>query len=110
MRSLAEQMAEIGVILLMFGVGLQFHLEELLAVRRIAVPGAHRPRASWPPRSATASRSPLGWSWQGGVIFGMALSVASTVVLVRVLADHRDLHTQTGHIAWAGWWSKTSSR
>ena len=98
---LAEQMAEIGVILLMFGVGLQFHVEELLAVRRIAVPGAIV-------RSVAASALgyaiaiAAGWSWQGAVIFGIALSVASTVVLVRVLADHRDLHTQTGHIA-VGW-------
>ena len=99
--ALAEQMAEIGVILLMFGVGLQFHVEELLAVRRIAVPGAIV-------RSAAASALgyaiaiAAGWSWQGAVIFGIALSVASTVVLVRVLAAHRDLHTQTGHIA-VGW-------
>jgi CPA2 family monovalent cation:H+ antiporter-2 len=99
--ALAEQMAEIGVILLMFGVGLQFHIEELLAVRRVAVPGAIV-------RSLAASvlgyaiAIAAGWSWQGAVIFGIALSVASTVVLVRVLADHRDLHTQTGHIA-VGW-------
>jgi CPA2 family monovalent cation:H+ antiporter-2 len=98
---LAEQMAEIGVILLMFGVGLQFHVEELLAVRRIAVPGAIV-------RSVAASvlgyaiAMAAGWGWQGAVIFGIALSVASTVVLIRVLADHRDLHTPTGHIA-VGW-------
>ena len=99
--SMAEQIAEIGVILLMFGVGLQFHVEELLAVRRVAVPGALV-------RCAVASALgygigiSAGWSWQGAVIFGIALSVASTVVLIRVLADHRDLHTPTGHIA-VGW-------
>ncbi len=98
---LAEQMAEVGVILLMFGVGLQFHVRELLAVRRIAVPGAIV-------RSGVATvlgygiAITAGWTWQGALIFGLALSVASTVVLIRVLADHRDLHTQTGHIA-VGW-------
>jgi CPA2 family monovalent cation:H+ antiporter-2 len=98
---LAEQMAEIGVILLMFGVGLQFHLDELLAVRRVAVPGAVA-------QSATATvlgtgvALAYGWDWRAGLVFGLALSVASTVVLTRVLSDNRDLHTPTGHIA-VGW-------
>src|SRR6185295_2883682 len=78
---LAEQLAEIGVILLMFGVGLQFHIEELLAVRRVAVPGAMAQSAF-----ATALGALLGyaagWNWSAGIVFGMALSVASTVVLV----------------------------
>jgi CPA2 family monovalent cation:H+ antiporter-2 len=99
--SMAEQLAEIGVILLMFGVGLQFHLDELLAVRRVAVPGAIA-------QSATATALGMGlayafgWPWSAGLVFGMALAVASTVVLVRVLADNNDLHTQAGHIA-VGW-------
>ena len=99
--SMAEQLAEIGVILLMFGVGLQFHLDELLAVRRVAIPGAIA-------QSAVATVLGMGlayvfgWAWTAGLVFGMALAVASTVVLVRVLADNNDLHTQAGHIA-VGW-------
>ena len=90
--SLAEQLAEIGVILLMFGVGLQFHLEELLAVRRVAVPGAVAQSAVATALGALVARA-FGWDWSAGLIFGMALAVASTVVLVRVLADNNDLHT-----------------
>ena len=99
--SLAEQLAEIGVILLMFGVGLQFHVEELLAVRRVAVPGALA-------QSAVATVLGLavaqwfGWSWSAGLVFGMSLAVASTVVLIRVLSDNHALHTPAGHIA-VGW-------
>jgi CPA2 family monovalent cation:H+ antiporter-2 len=99
--ALAEQLAEIGVILLMFGVGLQFHIHELLAVRRVAVPGAIAQSLVATILGAVLARW-LGWEWTAGVIFGMALAVASTVVLVRVLADHNDLHTQPGHIA-VGW-------
>jgi CPA2 family monovalent cation:H+ antiporter-2 len=100
-QHLAEQLAEIGVILLMFGVGLQFHIEELLAVRRIAIPGA-----VFQSLVATALGALLavsaGWSWSAGIVFGIALSVASTVVLIRVLSDNRALHTPAGHIA-VGW-------
>jgi len=99
--SLSEQLAEIGVILLMFGVGLQFHLDELLAVRGVAVPGAIVQSGAATLLGALLARS-LGWEWSAGVIFGIALSVASTVVLIRVLADNNDLHTQPGHIA-VGW-------
>ena len=86
----------------MFGVGLQFHLEELLAVRRVAIPGAvaqsaGRDRAR---RAARARRS--AGAGRPGIVFGLALSVASTVVLIRVLADNNDLHTPAGHIA-VGW-------
>jgi CPA2 family monovalent cation:H+ antiporter-2 len=98
---LATQLAEIGVILLMFGVGMQFHLEELLAVRRIAIPGALAQSAVATLLGTLLARS-LGWSWPSGLIFGMALAVASTVVLIRVLADHNDLHTRAGHVA-VGW-------
>jgi CPA2 family monovalent cation:H+ antiporter-2 len=99
--ALAEQMAEIGVILLMFGVGLQFHVEELLAVRHVAVPGAVAQSAVATVLGALLARS-LGWDWPAGLVFGMALAVASTVVLVRVLADNNDLHTRAGHVA-VGW-------
>jgi CPA2 family monovalent cation:H+ antiporter-2 len=100
-RHLAEQLAEIGVILLMFGVGLQLHVEDLLAVRKVAIPGAVVQSLV-----ATAIGAFIahlnGWGWSAGVVFGVGLSVASTVVLVRVLADNRQLHTPTGHIA-IGW-------
>jgi CPA2 family monovalent cation:H+ antiporter-2 len=98
---MAEQLAEIGVILLMFGVGLQFHVEELLAVRRVAIPGAIVQSAVATALGAWLAHS-IGWSWPAGIIFGIALAVASTVVLVRVLADHNALHTPAGHIA-VGW-------
>jgi CPA2 family monovalent cation:H+ antiporter-2 len=98
---MAEQLAEIGVILLMFGVGLQFHLEELLAVRRVAIPGAVLQSLVATGLGWTVARA-FGWDSAAGIVFGIALSVASTVVLIRVLADNRDLHTRTGHIA-VGW-------
>jgi CPA2 family monovalent cation:H+ antiporter-2 len=98
---LAEQLAEVGVILLMFGVGLQFHVEELLAVRRVAIPGAVAQSALATILGALLVRA-FGWSWRSGIVFGIALSVASTVVLIRVLADNNALHTRAGHIA-VGW-------
>jgi CPA2 family monovalent cation:H+ antiporter-2 len=98
---LAEQLAEIGVILLMFGVGLQFHVEELLAVRRVAVPGAIAQSVAATALGAVIAHA-FGWNWTAGIVFGIALSVASTVVLIRVLADNHDLHSPTGHIA-VGW-------
>jgi CPA2 family monovalent cation:H+ antiporter-2 len=98
---IAEQFAEIGVILLMFGVGLQFHLEELLAVRRVAIPGAIVQSAVATALGAVAAHF-LGWTWPAAIVFGLTMSVASTVVLIRVLSDHRQLHTQPGHIA-VGW-------
>jgi K+:H+ antiporter len=99
--TLAEQLSEIGVILLMFGVGLQLHVEELLAVRRVAIPGAIGQSAVATGLGALIAWM-FGWTWAAGIIFGMALSVASTVVLIRILSDHRDLHTPVGHIA-VGW-------
>ena len=98
---LAEQLAEIGVILLMFGVGLQFDIDELLAVRRVAIPGAAAGIASATLLGASAAHA-FGWDWTASVVFGLTLSVASTVVLVRVLSDSRQLHTSSGHIA-VGW-------
>jgi CPA2 family monovalent cation:H+ antiporter-2 len=98
---MAEQLAELGVVLLMFGVGLQFHLKELLDVRRVAVPGAVAQSVVATGLGALLAHA-FGWGWTGSVVFGIALSVASTVVLVRVLSDNHDLHTPTGHIA-VGW-------
>lgn len=100
-RHLAEQLAEVGVILLMFGVGLQFHLKELLEVRRVAVPGAICQILVATLLGCLVVRG-LGGSWPTGIVFGVAISVASTVVLVRVLTDNNDLHTPSGHIA-VGW-------
>src|SRR6188508_452416 len=83
---LAEQLAEVGVILLMFGVGLQFHLEELLAVRRVAIPGALAGMTVAAALGAVTAHL-AGWPWNAALVFGLTLSVASTVVLVRVLSD-----------------------
>jgi monovalent cation:H+ antiporter-2, CPA2 family len=100
-RFLAEQFAEIGIILLMFGVGLQFHLKELLEVRRVALPGALCQSAVATALCCLVARW-IGWSWSAGIVFGFAVSVASTVVLLRVLVDNNELHTPAGHIA-VGW-------
>src|SRR5688572_26596093 len=70
--ALAEQLAEIGVILLMFGVGLQFHISELLAVRRIAIPGAVAQSAIATILGAALAHA-FGWEWSAGLVFGMAL-------------------------------------
>ncbi len=100
-RHVAEQLAEVGVILLMFGVGLQLHLEDLLAVKRVAIPGAiFQSLVATAIGAFVVDRA--GWGLSAGIVYGVALSVASTVVLVRVLSDNRQLHTPTGHIA-VGW-------
>jgi CPA2 family monovalent cation:H+ antiporter-2 len=100
-QTLASELAEIGVILLMFGVGLHFSLEDLLSVKSIAVPGAivqivcatllGMGLAHW-----------LGWTKSAGLVFGLALSVASTVVLLRALQERRLVETERGRIA-VGW-------
>lgn len=100
-HELAEQLAEIGVILLMFGVGLHFHLKDLLAVRRIAIPGA-LVQSVVATGLGLAAAQVFGWGASAGLVFGLAISVASTVVLTRVLADNNELHTPIGHIA-VGW-------
>ncbi len=100
-RAVAEQFAEIGVILLLFGIGLRFHLRELVAVWRVAVPGALIQSTLSTTVLALLLRL-LGWNWISGIILGMAISVASTVVMALVLAERRDLHTQIGYIA-IGW-------
>jgi len=100
-QGIANELAEIGVILLMFGVGLHFSLEDLLSVGRIAIPGAIAQIAV-----ATALGMGLawwlGWSMSAGVVFGLALSVASTVVLLRAMQERRLLETERGRIA-VGW-------
>ena len=99
--ALASQLAEVGVVLLMFGVGLHFHLRDLLAVKGIALPGALI-------QSGVATLLGLGlglaegWPIAQGLVLGMALSVASTVVLLRVLEEHDLLSTPAGHAA-IGW-------
>ena len=97
----ASQCAEIGIILLMFGVGLHFHLKDLLAVQRIVLPGAAAQIGAATLLGMVVSHG-FGWSWAAGAVFGMAISVASTVVLTRVLSDNKALHTTTGHVA-LGW-------
>jgi CPA2 family monovalent cation:H+ antiporter-2 len=98
---LASQLAEIGVILLMFGVGLHFSLKDLLAVRSIAVPGALG-QSTAATLACTGLAIAVGWTWQTGLILGIAVSVASTVVLLRALMDHGGIDTPEGHAA-VGW-------
>ena len=100
-RAIAEQFAEIGVILLLFGIGLRFHLRELIAVWRIALPGALI-QSTVSTVALAGVLKLLGWTWTSGLILGMAISVASTVVMALVLAEWRDLHARIGHIA-IGW-------
>ena len=99
--NLAAELAEIGVILLMFGVGLHFSLRDLLSVRRIAVPGAVV-QIGVATAMGMGLAALLGWSMLAGFIFGLALSVASTVVLLRALESRNLLHTDRGRIA-VGW-------
>ncbi|MBN8940310.1 MAG: Kef family K(+) transporter [Rhizobiales bacterium] len=100
-QKLAPELAEMGVILLMFGVGLHFSLKDLLSVRAIALPGAVVQIAV-----ATAMGAGLawllGWSFGAGLVFGLALSVASTVVLLRAMQERRLIDTERGRIA-VGW-------
>ena len=97
----AHQLAEIGVVLLMFGVGLHFDLRDLWAVRKVALPGAVGQITVATVLGAATSYA-LGWDLTEGLIIGVAVSVASTVVLIRVLVDNDVLHTSQGHIA-VGW-------
>ncbi|MBV9950172.1 MAG: cation:proton antiporter [Myxococcales bacterium] len=98
---LAKQLAELGVVLLLFGVGLNLHPQELLRVRRVAVPGALAGMAAATCAGWLAAGLP-GWTFTARVVFGLAVSVTSTVVLLRVFADRELLHTQAGQIA-VGW-------
>ncbi|MDF3155330.1 YbaL family putative K(+) efflux transporter [Mesorhizobium sp. XAP10] len=98
---LANELAEIGVILLMFGVGLHFSLKDLLSVRAIAVPGAIV-QIGFATALGAGLAWMLGWSMGAGLVFGLALSVASTVVLLRALQERRMIETERGRIA-VGW-------
>jgi CPA2 family monovalent cation:H+ antiporter-2 len=100
-RAVAHQLSEIGVILLLFGIGLKFELKELAAVWRVAVPGALIQSAASTLAAALLLRL-LGWDWGAGIVLGLSVSVASTVVMAKVLQANRDLHSQIGHIA-LGW-------
>ena len=100
-QPLATELAEIGVILLMFGVGLHFSLKELLSVRAIAIPGAAVQMAVATLLGMGLAHF-LGWSLVSGFVFGLSLSVASTVVLLRALQERRIVQTDRGHIA-VGW-------
>jgi len=98
---IAAELAEMGVILLMFGVGLHFSLRDLMAVRAIAIPGALG-QILCAVTFGTGAGWFLGWSVGAGLIFGLSLSVASTVVLLRALQDHNLLLQERGRIA-VGW-------
>lgn len=98
---LATQLAEIGVIMLMFGVGLHFHLKDLMAVRSIAIPGALGQSAMATVACMWVAHE-IGWTWTQGLVLGIATSVASTVVLLRVLIDNDVIDTSSGHVA-VGW-------
>ncbi len=100
-RSIAEQFAEIGVILLLFGIGLRFHLSEMIAMWRVVIPGALIQSAISTGALAIVLRL-MGWNWTAGIILGMAISVASTVVMALVLTERNDLHAPIGYIA-IGW-------
>src|SRR4051794_10913690 len=89
---LADQLAEVGVILLMFGVGLHFRVEELLAVGRTALPGATTQILA-AAVAGTLVATAYGWAWPAAILFGLSISVASTVVLTRVLGERNELHT-----------------
>ena len=100
-QALAAQLAEIGVILLMFGVGLHFSLKDLLAVKAIAIPGAVA-QIAVATLLGVALALTLGWTMGAGLVFGLALSVASTVVLLRALQERHLVDSEQGRIA-VGW-------
>ncbi|MFP3438629.1 YbaL family putative K(+) efflux transporter [Pantoea sp. SIMBA_133] len=99
--NLAPELAELGVILLMFGVGLHFSLKDLMSVKRIAIPGAIAQIAVATLLGMLMSWA-MGWSWMTGLVFGLCLSTASTVVLLRALEERQLIESQRGQIA-IGW-------
>src|SRR4051794_8638549 len=99
--TLAPQLAEMGVILLMFGVGLHFHVKDLLAVRGVAIPGAVG-QSLVATALGVAVSTAFGMPFKLGLVLGMATAVASTVVLIRGLTDNKMLDTPHGHVA-VGW-------
>src|ERR1700686_3265314 len=100
-EALAAQLAEIGVILLMFGVGLHFSLKDLMSIRAVVIPGAVA-QVTASTLLGMAFAWVLGWTGTGAFAFGVALSVASTVVLMRALQDRRVVETERGHVV-VGW-------
>jgi len=100
-EEIATELAEIGVILLMFGVGIHFSFRDLLAVRSIAVPGAIGQVAVATLLGVLLGVA-LGWGVGGGIVLGLAVSVASTVVLLRALMERNEMDTAQGRIA-VGW-------
>lgn len=100
-QSLGAELAEIGVILLMFGVGLHFSLKDLLSVRMIAVPGAIA-QIGFATLLGWGLGALMGWPLGGSLVFGLALSVASTVVLLKALQERRLVDSDRGRIA-VGW-------
>ena len=99
--NLAPELAELGVILLMFGVGLHFSLKDLMAVKAIAIPGAVAQIAAATLLGMGLSWA-MGWPWLTGLVFGLCLSTASTVVLLRALEERQLVDSQRGQIA-IGW-------
>ena len=100
-QNLAAQLAEVGVILLMFGVGLHFSLKDLMQVRRVVVPGALARIVVITALGFGIGRL-FGWDDGTGIVFGLSLSVASTVVLLRTLEDHQLLDSRLGQVT-IGW-------
>jgi CPA2 family monovalent cation:H+ antiporter-2 len=99
--TVATELAELGVILLMFGVGIHFSFRDLMAVRSIAIPGALIQAAVGVVLGVWVGGL-LGWDLGGGLVLGLAISIASTVVLLRALEDRNEQHSTQGHIA-VGW-------
>ncbi len=100
-QHLEEQLGEIGVVLLMFGVGLHFSVRDLMSVRNIAIPGAIGQSLAATGLALLAALA-FGWSFGSGLVLGLAISVASTVVLIRALMDRNALETSSGKVA-VGW-------
>lgn len=100
-QALGAELAELGVILLMFGVGLHFSLKDLMSVRALAIPGALA-QIALATLLGLGLAMLLGWDLGAGLLFGLALSVASTVVLLKALQDRRLIETERGRIA-VGW-------
>src|SRR5262249_7622588 len=99
---LAKELGDVGIVILMFGVGLHFSLNDLLAVKNISIPGALVQSAATTLLGILVATGLFGWSLGGGLVLGLALSVASTVVLVRALTARDKLDAPSGRIA-VGW-------
>ncbi len=100
--SISQQCAEIGIVLLMFGVGMHFKLSDLIAVKNVVVIGALSQIAITSTITTIIIKTFLGWHLISGIMLGLCIAVASTVVVTRVLSDNKLLHTNIGHTA-IGW-------